>query len=264
MWLVAALSMSGCKKVEPAPAALDDLFHFYWQRIDGGTDEELAEALVNLHAAIDGDTLEDPVDGTVSDLTRAEADLVGVPADPSLAAGIFLANTFACDWGQLEEILSYGEQDELYEGVYNHYTRTFAADRDAWLAGQPDRLEYVLTYESVVLSSTYNASADGTLRRVDRPDPEWSPFGTFLVQRSVMPEPGAFEEGSSKSMDQDYQLEVYWSPEDGRILHAYAMWRQADWGAGIDSDSETAQRVLLNNLVAWDQDTESLCADGRP
>lgn len=264
MTLLVALSLSGCRKVEPAPAALDDLFHWFWQEVDDGDDETLAGGLANLHAAVDGNRVEEPSDGTVSDLTAAEARQVGVDADPTLAAGIFLVNTFDCDWGQLEEILSYGDQDELYEGVYHSYGRDFSVDRDAWLTGDPDRLEYVLTYESDVLGSTYTASSNGTIRRVEDVDPELNPLGTFLVQRSVMPEPGSFEEGSNKTMDQDYQLEIYWSSKKGRILHAYAMWRQADWGSGFDSDNATAQRILLNNLVSWDQDTADLCAEGRP
>jgi hypothetical protein len=264
MWMLAAMSLTGCRKVEPAPAELDDLFHWFWGQLDEADDEVLAEGLVNLHAAVDGDRIEEATDGTVSDLTDAEARLVGVDADPSLAAGIFLVNTFPCAWGQLEEILSFGEQDELYEGIYHSYSRDFSVDRDAWLRGDPDRLEYVLSYESDVLGSTYTASSDGTIRRVEDLDTEVAPFGTFLVQRSVMPEPGSFEEGSNKTMDQDYQLEIYWSPKKGTILHAYAMWRQADWGSGFDSDSATAQRVLLNNLVAWDRDTAALCEEGRP
>lgn len=261
---VLLLLVAGCKKVEPAPAELDDLFHWMWGRYDEGTDEELAEALINLDAAVDGATIEDATDGTLTDLTAEEVALVGVDADPSLAAGIFLANAFACDFDQLQEILSFGAQDELYEGIYEAYHRDFTASRDEWLAGAIPLLTYDLTYTSKVLSSTYTAEVDGRIRRVDAIDDELSPFGPFVMQRSVMPEPGAFEEGSDKTMDQDYQLEIYWPRGPDRVVHAYAMWRQADWGSGFDSDEEGVQRILLNNLIAWDGDTEKLCEEGRP
>lgn len=261
MWLLSLLP--GCKKVEPAPAELDALFHWFWEQYDDGTDETLAGGLVNLHAAVKGGSLEEPFDGTVTDLSDAEAQQVGVSSDPSLAAGIFLVNTFPCAWDQLERILSYGPQDELYEGVYHSYTRDFEGSRDAWLAGDAPLLRYDLEYEADVLGSTYTATIDGVIRRV--PDlGDDTPHGPFLVQRSVMPQPGRFEGGSNKSMDQDYQLEVFWAPRRGQVHHAYAMWRQADWGSGFDSDNESAQRILLNNLLDWDGDTTTLCEEGRP
>ena len=86
--------------------------------------------------------------------------------------------------------------------------------------------------------------------------------GLWLLQLDLVS--GAFEEGSDKSMDQDYQLEIYWPRGPGRVVHAYAMWRQADWGSGFTSDDEGVQRILLNNLIAWDDDTEKLCEEGRP
>lgn len=261
MWLLALAP--GCKKVEAAPAELDALFHWFWARADEGDDETLAGGLVNLHRAVDGGALDEPFDGTVTDLEQADADLVGVDADPTLAAGIFLVNPFPCGWDQLEQILSFGAQDQLYTGIYESYRRDFTVSRDAWLAGDEPVLRYDLAYTSKVLSSEYTAEIDGSIRRV--PDlGEATPHGRFLVQRSVMPEPGVFEEGSNKTMDQDYQLEVFWSPRPGQVVHAYAMWRQADWGAGFDSDNESAQRILLNNLLDWDADTVKLCEEGRP
>jgi hypothetical protein len=264
MWLVSVVALSGCKKVEAAPEELDDLFHWFWQEYDEGTDEVLAGGLVNLHAAVGGNGLEEAFDGTVTDLAQSDAALVGVDADPALASGVFLVNTFPCGWSQLEEILSFGEQEQLYEGVYHAYERTYDSPRDAWLSGEDLRLAYLLEYEADVLGSNYTARIDGVIRRVADLGAETSPHGAFLAQRSVMPEPGEFEEGSGKTMDQDYQIEIYWSPAKGQVLHAYALWRQADWGSGFDSDNETAQRIMLNNLLSWDRDTAKLCEEGRP
>lgn len=262
------LALDGCKKVEPAPAELDELFHWMWDRVDEGEDAEVADGLVNLDLAVDGEGIEEPFDGAVGDLTVEEIALVGVTdQDPALAAGIFLANTFPCDFDQLEEILSYGQQDELYKGVYKEYGRAFQTDRDAWLGGEFPRLEFTTDYTATVITSQYTAHLNGLIRRVSHFDPEDVPFGPFLLQRSVMPEPGQFgEDGESKgrSMDQDYQLEIYWPRGGDKVVHAYAMWRQADWGAGFDSDNESVQRTLLNSLTDWDEDTASLCEEGVP
>ena len=64
-------------------------------------------------------------------------------------------------------------------------------------------------------------------------------------------------------MNQDYQLELYWTLGRARV-HAYGMWRQADFGSGFDMEGESASGTLLNNLLDWDDDTAALCAEGRP
>ena len=48
------------------------------------------------------------------------------------------------------------------------------------------------------------------------------------------------------------------------MLHAQAMWREADFGAGYTSDDTGVQRLVLNQLAKWDRQTEELCLDGRP
>lgn len=261
-WLL--LSIVGCKKVEPAPAELEALLSWVWQRYDEGTDEELAEAVVNLDAAVDGGSLEEPFDGSLTRLTPADAAVVGLSdADPAAAPGVFLVNAFACDPAQLEEILSWRRQDELYEGIYDAYDRVFDQPREAWLAGDP-WLTYDILYTASLLGATYDARSEGALRRVPDLDEERTPFGPFVVQRSYMPAPGVFEDGSNKSIDQDYQLELYWPRGADRIVHVYGMWRQADFGGGFDMEDEGSQRLLLNSLLDWDHTTEALCAEGRP
>jgi hypothetical protein len=260
-WLVVV----ACKDVEPAPEELDELLHWVWQRYDEGTDEELAEALRNLDRAVDGASFSEGSDGSLTRLSAEEAEIVGVTdRDPQLAPGVFLVNRFGCGMGQLEEILSYPDQSELYEGVYTDYGRTFDEPREQWLSGESPRVDYDIEYTASVLGAAYTARSRGALRRVPELDAESTPFGAFVIQRSYMPEPGAFEDASSsKTMEQDYQLELYWSRGE-EVLHAYGMWRQASYGSGIDMEDEGSQRILLNNLLSWDEDTASLCAEGRP
>jgi hypothetical protein len=262
MWWMLVVA---CKKVEPAPEELDELLHWVWQRYDEGTDEELAEALRNLDRAVDGATFEEGSDGSLSRLSSSEAELVGVTdRDPALAPGVFLVNRFVCGMGQLEEILSYPDQSELYEGVYTDYGRSFDTSREDWLAGSIPRLDYDIEYTASILGATYTARSRGALRRVPELDEESTPFGAFVLQRSYMPEPGVFEDASSsKTMDQDYQLELYWKRGD-ETLHAYGMWRQASYGSGIDMENDGSQRLLLNSLFDWDDDTATLCEEGRP
>ncbi|MEZ4235861.1 MAG: hypothetical protein R3F59_06800 [Myxococcota bacterium] len=254
------------QEVEPAPAELDALLHWTWARYDEGDDEALAGAVTNLDAAVGGQGLVESFDGSVSRLDREEAALVGVTdRDPGDAAGIFLVDAFACDFDQLQEILSYPGQDELFLDVYDAYARTFEQSRDAWLAGDVDRIDYDIDYTASLLGATYVAAGRGALRRLpDLGDPEVTPFGPAVLQRSYLPAPAAFEGDSNKSLDQDYQLEVYWPRGEGRVVHVYGMWRQANFGSGLDMENESAQRILLNNLLDWDDNTAALCAEGRP
>ncbi len=259
------LALVACTAVEPAPAELDDPLHWIWQRYDEGSDQELAEGIRNLDAAVDGGAIDEAFDGSVSRLTADEAALVGVTdRDPALAPGVFLVNAFECAFGQLEEILSYQQQEELYDNVYDSYTRQFDTPRGEWLGAPDGTLTYDILYAASLLGASYDAESEGALRRVPDLGEDGLPWGRFIAQRSYMPERAAFEEGSNKTLDQDYQLELYWPRGGDRVVHVYGMWRQADFGGGFDMEDEGSQRLLLNSLLDWDDNTAELCAEGRP
>lgn len=256
-------ALVGCKAVDPAPADLDGLLHYAWSNFDGADDALLAEATVNLHAAVDGAALDGPFDGSISRLSKDEAAVVGVTdRDPELAAGIFLANVIRCDLDQLEAILVYPQQDELYTGVYDSYRRDYDGDTDAWAQGAEPRVGWDLDYTASVLGASYTTVARGDLRRVSTADVDGAVWSGAILARAFMPVPADFE-SDGKSMTQDYQLELYWQRAPGELVHVYGMWRQADWGAGFTSEDEGVQRILLNNLADWDETTDELCADGR-
>lgn len=262
MWLL----LVGCKGVDAAPAALDDLFHWFWQRYDEPDDEPLADGLVNLDRVIDAAHLTEEVDGTISRLDAGEAALVGVTdRDPADAVGLYLLYAFDCPYGTLREVLSSPDQDVLYDGVYDSYDRTFddGASRQQWLDRDVTRTDYSTRYSATVLGSTYEVNARGAFRTVPELDEELSPYGEFVVQRTHMPHPAVYEEETEKSFTQDYQIEIYWR-RSGRIAHAYGLWRQADYGSGFDSENEASQRLLLNELKKWDDSTAENCLAGGP
>ncbi len=261
MLLLALTLLAGCKKIEPAPEELDDLLHYTWQKYDEGVDEELANAITNLDAAVQGGEL-DPPQGSVSDLSDDEIAIVGVTdRSASEAAGVFMTNRFACSMKQLEEILSYGEQDELYEGVYDAYRREFDNARSDWLSDDAGRLDYDILYTSTipVFGGSYDAESRGALRQVP------TDFGRAIVQRSYMPEPADLgPDEDKKYFDHDYQLEIYFDAGGGEVVHVYGMWRSALYGGSLDFDNETLQKTVLNNMFDWDDATADLCEEGRP
>lgn len=260
---VLPLVLAGCKKVEAAPKELDDLFHWFWSEFDEGSDEQLAEGLRNLHDVVDGDSLDEVMDGSISKLSDGEANTVDVRnADGSKAAGIFLVRPFACKMGRLEKILYDLDQDELYPGSYDRYDRDYVSDLGAYKSREDTNIDWETDYTATLLGASFDARVDGGLRRVAKIDGDQSPYGAFIVARAWMPRPADFE-NKNKSLDQDYQIEIFWR-QGGRMLHAYGMWREADFGSGYSTNDEGVQRILLNNLSKWDDQTEENCAAGLP
>lgn len=258
--MVLLLLAVGCASTKPVPADLDGLAHWFWQHYDAGTDEEIAEATVALHAAIDGDALKKAETGTLTDLTTAEAELVPLdaPPDPAAARGMVLANVIGCTLEELEPILYALDQDQLYPDVYDAYGRVYTTDLDAYVAREAPQLGWQSDIEATILGSTYTERVLAGLR--------WSPavegsgdWGPVLLGRAWIPEPAAFED-ENKSFDQDFQLEIYWERSPGEVLHVYALWREMSYGSGLTTDSDTVVGIILDNLVKWDDQTTALCA----
>lgn len=257
------LLLLGCKAVDPAPADLDGLLHWFWQRHDEGLDEELHEGVRNAFDLVDVEALDEAVqDGSLTDLTADEAALVGVTdRDPALAAGVYLLNVFQCDLATLQPILYAQDQATLYPGVYDAYQRTYTDSVEDYAQAVAHDLTWDTVYSSSILGASYTADTRGGLRRVPVEDAEVAPHGEVILQRTYMPLPAAFE-NDNKSFDQDYQVEVYVDAGGGRVLHLYGLWRSADYGSGFDAENESVQRLLLNGLADWDDQTETLCLDG--
>jgi hypothetical protein len=259
LWLTV---LTGCKAVDPLPEDLDGAVHWLWGAMDAGAAAEVHAGVVALDGALGGDALVAATDGSISRLTAEQVAPLGITdRDPADAAALFIANRIDCGLDDVVDIFSAPNQDELYPGVYAQQERTYDGDRDAFLAGDVDDLRWSLTYQTSILGSRYTGGTEAYLRRV-RPDPaSGAPFDDAYLVRFHAPEPAVFEEGAGKSFTQDYQFEVYWAREDGATLHAYAMWREANWGAGFTSEEEGVQRLLLNGMKDWDDDTARICAE---
>jgi hypothetical protein len=252
----------GCRNIEPAPEDFDEIMHYLWYKADSGTDEELAQAIRNLHLAIDGDSLIEARDGTLARLVTDEIDFVENAGDPSIAPGIYLLNPYICSLTELTEIITHADQEALYPNVYESYQRNYVNSRDDFVDGSSDRLNWTLEYGASLLGSSYTASLLSMMRRIPDLGDEQNSFGEAILWQAHLIEPADFGD-SSKSLNQDYQIDLYY-PYNNSIIHAYAMWREASYGAGFSTEDEAVQRITLNNLVDWDKQTETLCADGIP
>lgn len=250
-----------CTAAKPVPEDLDGLAHWFWQNYEAGTDEELAEATVALHAAVGGESLEGAETGGLTDLGADEVALVELVTDPDPAAarGLVLINLIPCTLEVLEPILYALEQDALYEGVYDRYERVYTSDLDAYVVREAPHLGWQSDITATIMGATYTERVLGGLRWSPAVDGVSGAWGPVLLGRAWLPEPATFESGG-KSFDQDYQLEVYWERAPGEVVHFYAVWRQGDYGAGLTTDSDAVAGILLDGLEDWDQDTATLCA----
>ncbi len=249
------LVFAGCRKVEPAPLELDELLHYAWQNLASGSDEQLEQALVNLNEALDGDHLVDPSEGTVTTLSASEAALGGTTAyNPSLASGVYFAMPYTCDIHRLEEVVSHPHQDVMYPGVYKRFERAFpGSTRGDFLDGAVPTLDWTSNFDTGALGAEYEADLTTLVRRVPRPDGSHA-----LFSRVVLDQPVVFDNPDSKNfIEQDYNLEIYWARGDD-IVHVYAMWRHSQF-LGFEDEQETTQRIVLNNMRDWDQNTADLC-----
>ena len=252
--LALALTLTGCKAVEPAPKELDDLFHWFYDMYEEGTDEQLAEGVRNLHDVI-GDVDEDePMDGSITRLSQDQVDASGrSDAKASNMLGIYSVGIVGCSVDGMEDILTYEHQDELFD-VYETYSRDYTSSKKAYLDRDTNVVEWDASYTTSAIGSEFGADLEEGVRRVPKLDEEQSPFGAFLLLKRVMPEAADFGD-SDKTFKQDYKVEIYYKRARGQMVHSHGMWRQADFGAGFDQDSEGVQRLLLNGMHDWDEDS---------
>lgn len=260
---VVLLISVGCQDVEPAPEDLDGLFHYTWAKYADGLDEELAQAVTNFDVAVDAEGLEEVIDGSLSEFTRDEMDLVDMrgDADPGELAGMYLANSLDCTLAQVEAIVTALDQDELYTGEYEAYDRRYTSDADAYWAREASHLAWDVDISAeFVAGAMYSEFIHGGARYVPDVDDQVSPFGPGLVTRTWMPEEAQFD-NDDYYFTQDYQLEIYYEREPGRVIHLYGLWRHSGW-LDLNTDDEFLVRQILNALAAWDARTVELCGSG--
>lgn len=251
------LSLFACKDVVEAPTDLDSLIKFTWSAFDGSA-EELGVAVTNLQDAADWQGLTEVQDGTVTDLSVDDLALVGLEdKDIAAAGGVYMLNSFACDFEQLQEILLYDHQEELFD-IYNRYERTFVGDEGAYRSGTAESVDWTVDYNANVLLEPYDTFLNEGIRRVTT-----ETWGDIIQVRRAMPEPCVFED-SSYIFDQDYTVRTFWERSPGEIVHLYGMWREVSIGGDLNADNEGIQRQLLDALKELDDDAAQHCLDGVP
>lgn len=254
------LTLSACGGVDAAPKDLDGLIHFLWQQYEEGEDESLIDALRNVHQALDVPSLEDPIDGTITALDQEESALVGLEsARVADAQGLFMARTFDCTLSKLDRLLYDLGQDQAHPDAYDTYTRTYTSDIEAYKAREDPFVSWEVDYVTSLTGTTYSSHIIGGLRYIPDIDDGDELSGPALLARTYMPGPAEFETDSEYSLDQDYQIELFYQSRKSRIVHLYGLWRQGVFTFGWDMSNEYAQRLILDSMSDWDDETVEVC-----
>jgi hypothetical protein len=273
--MAAALVFATACNVEEAPEDLDGLFHWFWTHYDeefaddivteydGGSDEEIALAVINAHEVIDGDHLAEAETGALSDFSRGEMDLVSMrsTADPDDPDGMYVINAFVCSLDELRAILARQDQDQLYEGEYDTYDRTYTSDYDDFASGESSTLAWKVEMEAEWMAgASYTEVLRGGLRWVPEIDEDTTPWGPVLMARTWLPQAADFE-NDDFYFDQDYQIEVFWERSPNQIVHLYGLWREAGF-LDASTDDDTIVHHMTEALAEWDDTTAEICASG--
>ena len=257
---VALLSLVGCLQPQEAPADLDGLARFFFDRFDpidedpAVSDIEMADAFQKLHVVLDGDALTEHVKGTMGKLTATELALVGrEDLDPERAVGLSVSGVIPCTLGKIEEILLNPDQLALYPEAYESYQRTFDPDERAHLRSW--RNDYRSNDD---VPNQFNAVVNSGLRRV--PAIEGAPSGSLgktLVRRGYFPERAVFDDDENAEFTHDFQVETYYERAPGEVVHWYGIWRWMRLGF-LDISQATLMNITLDGMADWDKKTAEL------
>ncbi len=247
-----ALVAAACAS-DPAPEAITDVSHWLWRNYATATEERLADAVVALSGTVTQVTADKPLKALIAGLVPSDVALTGrTDVQASQVRGLLVVTEFGCKLSQIKKIHTAPNQDTLHPGAFKTYKRTYTQSRDAFVAGQLARLDWV--------SDITGDYGDGAMLEGARMVPDLgkvqTPFGAALVGRSWLK---AAATGSD--WKQDYEVDLYFERSPGRVVHMVAAWRQATF-AGFDMDTAFLQNIMLGSLVNWDKEIEKACQSG--
>jgi hypothetical protein len=247
-----------CNKVEPAPADIDGLSHFFWQQFDLDDDDQLNAGISNSVLAIDPDNLQEPLRGTISNLSPEELSLIGKEdQDPNAMSGIFFANIVHCSLEDIEKAVYATNQDERHDG-YEEYNREYTSDLNAYQSREVNRLTWQTNYTVNYLNKPLSVEINGAIRHVTG-SAESAEQESSILARGVLTDDAYLGDSETTGMFQDYQLEVYFPISQNESVHFFTIWREMVIGAGLDFSTEGMQDFVLDGMIEWDLDTEEGC-----
>lgn len=243
--------------VDKAPATVDEAVRQLWSEYER-SDTDVAAFAKNVHTLLKGDRHKvDPLRGRVSELEAAALETVMASAkNASRAEGIYLYDYLNCHVEDVARIATAPNQKELFPNLYDDYTREYFADRDAFLSGAMNRLQYQTTMKASVLGTSYTSVSPVEARRVPLLEGTSVPAGTMLMLRQFIAAPADFR--GDGEFRQDYQIELFYPLPEGGVMHLYGIWREMRVGVFTVEDDVTVA-LILDGLYGYDRTMEKHC-----
>ncbi|HEY1099815.1 MAG TPA: hypothetical protein VGF99_12850, partial [Myxococcota bacterium] len=209
-------------------------------------------------------TLESPFTGVLSS-RLVEAQVSALP-DVSrkfdalaLAQGFVIANVSRCTQQQNINMTMSNLALQVHPDAYVAYDKRFDGGDEAARAfadGDSDFITWETDYSIDSFPVKYDALIHGAGRRVRGVEGEF-PRDIFITR--VYLESAQFDD--SNSFDLDFQIEVYYTRDDGELVHFYAMWRRMIV-AGYSSSEAFFIDTTLNGFIDWEAENDEACTSG--
>ena len=257
MLLVMMALLAGCAE-EDAPEKIIDVSRWLYRNYATATDERMAEAVVALAGSVTDVSADKPFKGLIGSLKAGDNAIVGrTGVDATKTVGMMVVTEINCKLAQVEKIHSAAEQNTLHPSAYTAYQRTFRQSREDYLKRSFAKLDW----DTELTSDYATEKLDGSLRFIPDFGKAQSPFGAALVSRTWLKE-NAVAVASGTEWQQDYQVEAYFERTPGKVVHLFAVWRQAQF-MGLSNESTTLQNLQFGGFVDWDKEVEKACSSGK-
>jgi hypothetical protein len=299
------LVLAACKPPPPAPEGLDDTTS-YMIRNFYTADPEFQAGLQGFMNWFDdeGHTLvgqEANADNTnafvVHDLTMddigylpMEADLRSdpdrtstEPRDLSQAKGVVSLAEMDCVWTDAERLIARPDQNEVFDGDFEAYERSYLTDRETWHKAARDLVFDPVDEPLTVFDEGFDLEAyEHTLLRTNNlVDPtaiitanigeypmhldlrhgeyerDGDQFGAMVVMAWI--EDAAWGSSGNNALMQSYSLEVDVQRPDDKTLRMLSLWTEPR-GTGIDPTSAFTLNYAVNKSLKSSQRMSDICA----
>ncbi len=240
---VLLLSMTACKRPPEAPAELNELAGFLFERFMDEDTRDLELGVENLADWLRSN-LEETEDGySVDDLDEAVIKSVAPHREPNLErlGGAAVATVSTYDVRPIARALVVREQEEVFPDNYESHDRTFVTDPDCFM---PHDCDFVDTKNRV------EASYGGLIKTSTHSQAQyrWIPFGEddfAFLHRTWLIDPAEVNPDWVKVHEQLYVgVTIPW---DAGALRLGTTWIAADVLDGLVSEG-TALQLMIDSM----------------
>lgn len=214
-----------------------------------------------------------------SDPDRTETE----PRDLSHAKGVVSLAEMDCHWTEAERLLARPDQEEVFAGDFEAYSRTYHTDRETWHTASRD-LEFdeidadldvfadgfdVHAYERSLLrtDSMVDPTAILTANVGEYPmhldlrhgeyERDGDTFGAMVILAWI--EDAAWGSGGNNALMQSYSIEVDIERPDDKTLRMMSLWTEPR-GTGIDPTSAFTLNYAVNKSLKSSERLSDICA----